>query len=132
METPRSGNQTNRAERANPRLSEVGIANVRTTAVVARRSLSRKILLRLLVMRPTLTLREIASRLSVAESCLIDYVTGAQLMPLDVQGRLAAFVEAHEPRLGRVACRLRVQVAAARRYEAGEVVRHMTSPPSRW
>lgn len=132
METPRSGDQTNRAERANPRPSKVGIANVRTTAAVAGRSLSRKILLRLLVMQPTLTLCQIASRLSIVESSLVDYATGAELMPLDVQERLAAFVETHEPRLRRVACRLRVQVAAARRYEAGEVVRHMTSPPSRW
>lgn len=53
-------------------------------------------------------------------------------MPLHVQERLAVFVEAHEPRLRRIARRLLLQVAAARRYEAGEVVRHMTSPPSRW
>lgn len=106
--------------------------NVRPSVGVARRSRSREILLRILVMQPALTLCEMASRLSVAESSLAGYLTGAQLMPLDVQERLAAFVEAHEPRLRRAARQLRMQVAAARRYEAGEVVRHMISPPSRW
>lgn len=106
--------------------------NGKTAHAVAGRSLSRKILLRLLLLQPSLTLSELAPRLSVVEASLGDYATGVELMPLDVQERLAVFVEAHEPRLRRVASRLRVQVAAARRYEAGDVVRHMTSPPGRW
>ncbi len=50
-------------------------------------------------------------------------------MPLDVQERLASFVLAHEPALGRLAHQLRLQVQASRQYEAGDVVRHLTSPP---
>ena len=103
-----------------------------TTAAVARRSRSRTILLRLLVMQPALTRRELASCLSVVESSVVDYETGEQLMPLDVQERLAAFVETHVPQLRRLARQLRMQVAAARRYEAGEVARHLTSPPRLW
>ena len=83
-------------------------------------------------MQPALTRHQVASRLSVAESSLVDYETGEQLMPLDVQERLAAFVEMQEPRLRRLARQLRMQVAAARRYEAGEVARHMISRPRRW
>jgi len=96
---------------------------------VARKSLARTILQRLLVLQPALTLCEIAWRLSVFEASLVDYETGAQPMPLDVQERLATMVQAHEPQLRRVAMQLGLQVDAARRYEAGDVVRHMNKPP---
>ncbi|HEY2851788.1 MAG TPA: hypothetical protein VGJ18_03030 [Gemmatimonadaceae bacterium] len=96
---------------------------------VARRSLSRKLLLQLLALQPGLSLGALALRLGVQENRLRHFEDGQMLMPLDVQGRLSAFVLAHEPRLQRHAHRLRLQVDAARRYEAGEVVRHMTSPP---
>jgi len=98
---------------------------------VARRSLSRKLLLRLLVAQPDLSRAALASRLAVPDHLLEKCESGQTLMPLDAQERLAVFVLAHEPRLDRLARRLRLQVHAARRYEAGEVVRHMTSPPLR-
>jgi len=82
-------------------------------------------------MQPHLSRAILASRLAVPESLLEKCEGGQTLMPLDVQERLAAFVLAHEPCLERLARRLRLQVHAARRYEAGEVVRHMTSPPLR-
>jgi hypothetical protein len=96
---------------------------------VARRSLSRKLLLRLLALQPTLSLGVLAARLGVHENLLRQCEGGLTLMPLEAQARLSAFVHAHEPRLKRLAYQLRLQVDAARRYEAGEVVRHMTSPP---
>src|SRR5690348_4884337 len=85
---------------------------------VAGRSFSRKLLLQLLTLQPTLSLGVLASRLGVQENRLRQYEGGQTLMPLDVQERLAAFVLAHEPRLQRPAHRLRLQVDAARRYEA--------------
>jgi len=101
----------------------------RTANGVAHRSLSRKILLQLLALQPNLSLGVLASHLGVRESALYEYERGLRLMPLDLQERLSGFVVAHEPALHRIAHRLRQQVEAARRYEAGEVVRHMTSPP---
>lgn len=70
-----------------------------------------------------------ALRLGVTLSSFDEYEQGRTLMPLDVQERLAMFALAHEPRVGPLARQLRVQVEAARRYEAAEVVRHMTCPP---
>lgn len=100
----------------------------RATNSVACRSRSRKLLVRLLVLQPTLSLGLLAARLGVQKKALLAYERGLTLMPLDVQGRLSAFVLAHEPRLQRLAYRLRLQVEAARRYEAAEVVRHLTNP----
>jgi len=96
---------------------------------VARRSLSRKLLLRVLDVQPDLSRHVLALRLAEHESRLAQYESGERLMPLDVQARLAEFVLMSEPRLARGARHLRLQVQAARRYEAGDVVRHMTSPP---
>jgi predicted transcriptional regulator len=99
------------------------------TNPIAARSLSRRILLRLLVVHTDLSRHALASRLAIAESRLGDYESGQRLMPLDVQERLAVLAFAEEPRLRRLARQLQLQVQAARRYQAGEVVRHMTSPP---
>ena len=99
------------------------------TKCVAARSLSRRILLRLLVVQTDLSRHALASHLAIQESRLNDYESGQRLMPLDVQERLAAFALGEEPRLSRLARQLQLQVQAARRYQAGEVVRHMTSPP---
>ena len=71
----------------------------------------------------------LAWHLAVKERVLSEYERGETLMPLDVQARLAAFVLAREPSLNRLGHRLRLQVQAALRYEAGEVVRHMICPP---
>ncbi len=71
----------------------------------------------------------ICPRFGTTADCLGDYEAGRTLMPLDVQERLASFVLAHEPALGRLAHQLRLQVQASRQYEAGDVVRHLTSPP---
>ena len=97
---------------------------------VAVKSVSRRLLVRLMALHPDLDCRWATSFLAVSESGLSAYQTGEQLMPLDVQERLAAFVLLHEPRLGRLAHQLQAQVQAARRYEAGDVVRHTSSP--RW
>jgi hypothetical protein len=83
-------------------------------------------------MHPELSRRVLAAHLSVQESELAAYERGDVLMPLDIQGRLAAFVIGREQRLARLASRLAEQIEAARRYEAAEVVRHLTSPPLRW
>ena len=99
-------------------------------ASAAVKSLSRRLLVRLMALRPDLDHQWAMSFLVVSESRLSEYQTGQQLMPLDVQERLAAFVLVHEPRLSRLAHQLQAQVEAARRYEAGDVVRHLTSP--RW
>ena len=96
----------------------------------AVKSLSRRLLVRLMALQPDLDHAWAASFLVVSELHLSEYLTGHQLMPLDVQERLAAFVLIHEPRLSRVAHGLQAQVQAARRYEAGEVVSHLSSP--RW
>jgi len=100
----------------------------RATNSIAQRSRSRKLLVRLLVLQPDLSLGVLASHLRVPNNTLWAYQCGLILMPLDVQERLSAFVIAHEPRLLRLAHRLRLQVEAARRYEAAEVVRHLTNP----
>jgi len=99
-----------------------------STNAVAARSLSRKLLHRFLSLQPDWARPALASALSIPESRLSEYEWGQRLMPLDVQGRLAAFVLAHEPALCQLANRLRLQVEAARRYEAGDVVRHLTYP----
>jgi hypothetical protein len=96
---------------------------------VARKSLARRLLLRLLVMRPDLTRSLLASRLCIQDSLLAEYECGQRLIPLDVQERLATLALEEDQRLHRVARKLVLQVHAARRYEAGEVVSHMTSPP---
>ncbi|HEY2375496.1 MAG TPA: hypothetical protein VGH98_05930 [Gemmatimonadaceae bacterium] len=85
-------------------------------------------MVRLLVLQPNISLGVLASHLGVQNKALWAYECGLILMPLDVQDRLSAFVLAHEPRLQRLAHRLRLQVEAARRYEAAEVVRHLTNP----
>jgi hypothetical protein len=100
---------------------------------VARKSLSRRLLMRLLTMRPDLTRSVLASRLCIQDSLLAEYECGQRLIPLDVQERLGELVLEEEQRLHRVARSLLLQVHAARRYEAGEVVSHLTSPPGlRW
>ena len=101
-----------------------------STSTIARKSLSRKLLLRLLVRQPQLSRRVLSQHLSVQESVFSQYESGEILMPLAVQERLATFVLVHEPGLHRAARQLVLQVNAARRYEAGEVVGHMTSLPS--
>jgi hypothetical protein len=99
---------------------------------VARRSLSRRILLRLYELRPDLSPGTVAPRLGVTTSSLAEYERGEALMPLDVQDHLAAFVLAQEPRLVRAATRLRQQVQGARQYETGQVVSHLTAPANSW
>lgn len=95
---------------------------------VARRSLSRGLLVKLLVMRRDLPCGTVASRLSVDLRQLASFACGTQLMPIDVQQRLAELVLRHEPRLAQPARRLELQIAAARRYQSGEVIRHSTHP----
>jgi hypothetical protein len=104
------------------------MVNIATNGV-ARRSRSRKLLLRLLALQPGVARAVWAARLGVTQSSFDDYEQGRRLMPLDVQDRLALFVIAHEPRVSPLARLLRIQVQAARRYEAAEVVRHLTCPP---
>jgi len=99
---------------------------------VARRSLSRRVLLRLYELRPDLTPGRVAPRLGIDAALLAAYERGDTLMPLDVQERLAAFAHGEEPRLARAATRLRQQVEGARRYEAGQVVSHLTAPANNW
>lgn len=106
--------------------------NTRRGDATARRSLSRALLLKLLVMHPELTSATLAERLMVDPRQLAVFASGTQLMPIDVQEQLADFIAVYEPRLARLAKRLRLQAQAARRYQAGEVVRHMTSPPRPW
>ena len=99
---------------------------------VARRSLSRRVLLRLYELRSDISPASVAARLGVTVSQLAEYERGDVLMPLDVQDRLAAFALAQEPRLVRAATRLRQQVQGARRYETGQVVSHLTAPANNW
>lgn len=99
---------------------------------VARRSLSRRVLLRLYELRPDLSPAAIAPRLGITTTLLAEYERGDALMPLDVQDRLAIFALAQEPRLLRAATRLRQQVQGARRYETGQVVSHLTAPANSW
>ena len=99
---------------------------------VARRSLSRSLLMKLLVMHRDLPCGTVASRLSVSLRQLASFALGTQRMPLDVQQRLAELVLRREPRLAQLARRLRVQTVAARRYENGDVVRHSSHPGSMW
>jgi hypothetical protein len=99
---------------------------------VAKRSLSRRVLLRLFELRPDISPRLVAFRLGIIPSTLEEYQRGDALMPLDVQERLVAFAVAQEPRLARAATRLRQQVQGARRYETGQVVGHMTAPANSW
>jgi hypothetical protein len=97
---------------------------------IARKSLSRRVLLKLLVMQPELVGVTIASRLSLNVHQLATFASGTELMPLEVQEHLAEFVLKHEPRLGQLARRLNLQIQASRRYHAGDVVRHLTSRPN--
>ena len=99
---------------------------------VARKSLSRRLLLKLLVLRPELSSVALASRLSVDRPQLAAFASGTQLMPLDVQERLATYVIEDEAALARLARQLRLQVKAARRYAEGHVVQHQASPPRMW
>ena len=99
---------------------------------IARNSLSRKLLLRFLVMQPEQPIPRLASRLSLDIRELAAFASGMVLMPIDVQDRLAALVIDQEPRLAPLARRLRLQLEATRRYQDGEVVRHMTSPAKMW
>jgi len=98
------------------------------TNPIAKRSLSRGLLLRLLILPAEWSRQSVASALCVSASTLRQFESGETLMPLDVQERLAAFVLENEPALRRIAHQLRGQVEAARRYQAGDVVRHATSP----
>lgn len=99
---------------------------------VARKSLSRRLLLKLLLLQPPHSSATLANRLSVNIRQLASFAAGTQLMPLDVQERLAHLVTEHEPHLARLARRLRLQIEAARRYHEGQVIGHMTSPPKMW
>jgi hypothetical protein len=99
---------------------------------IARNSLSRKLLLRFLVIQPEQPILRLASRLSLDIRELAAFASGMVLIPIEVQERLAALVIAQEPRLAPLARRLRLQLEATRRYQDGEVVRHMTSPPKMW
>jgi hypothetical protein len=112
-------------ERARPRSAEAVRAN---TSTIAAKSLSRRLLLRLLSRRELGSRRMLAAHLAISESTLGDYESGARLMPLDLQERLAAYVLAREPEFGRLARQLQGQIQAALRYQAGDVVRHLTSP----
>lgn len=96
---------------------------------VARRSLSRSLLLKVLGSRPELSAGKLALRLSIDVRQLAAFTAGTQLMPLDVQERLARLVVGEMPPFRRLAHRLRLQIEAAQRYAAGEVVRHGTRPP---
>ena len=102
---------------------------VGTDTTKTRKSLARRLLLKLLALQPELPRAEIASRLSISVSKLAVFTSGAELMPLDLQQQLAAFIITQEPRLSRLAHRLRLQSEAARRYHDGDVARHLTSPP---
>ena len=115
----------NADERARPRSVEAARAN---TSTIAAKSLSRRLLLRLLSPREHGSRLKLAAQLGTSESALGEFESGTRLMPLDLQERLAAYVLAREPQLGRLACQLQGQIHAARRYQAGEVVRHLTSP----
>jgi hypothetical protein len=112
-------------ERATPRSAEAARSN---TSTIAAKSLSRRLLLRLLSQTEHASRRTLAAQLGTSESALGEFESGTRLMPLELQDRLAAFVLAPEPKLGRLARQLQGQIHAARRYEAGEVVRHLTSP----
>ena len=98
----------------------------------ARKSLSRKLLLKLLALRPGGLGAPLASELSVDVRQLAAFASGTQLMPIAVQERLAELIIDQHPELARVATRLRLQLQAARRYQNGEVVRHSASPPRMW
>jgi hypothetical protein len=96
---------------------------------VARRSRSRKLLLQLIALHPGLARAALALSVGITKSSFDDYEHGRALMPLDVQDRLALYALEREPRVSPLARRLRVQVEAARRYEAAEVVRHLACRP---
>lgn len=98
----------------------------------ARKSLSRKLLLKLVVLRPDGLGAALASELSVDVRQLAAFASGTQLMPIDVQGRLATLVIDQHPELARLARRLRYQAEAARRFQNGEVISHSASPPNMW
>lgn len=99
---------------------------------IARNSFSRKLLLRFLVMQPEQPILRLATRLSLDIRQLAAFASGMQLMPIDVQERLASLIIDQEPQLAPLARRLRLQIEATRRYQEGEVVRHMTGPPKMW
>jgi hypothetical protein len=98
----------------------------------ARKSLSRKLLLKLLVLRPHGLGATLASELSIGVRQLAAFASGTQLMPIHVQARLATLVIDQHPELARLARRLRHQAEAARRFQDGDVIRHAVSPPARW
>ena len=100
--------------------------------VAARKSLSRKLLLKVLVLRPDGLGAALASELSVGVRQLAAFASGTLLMPIDVQARLAALVITEHPELARFARRLRHQTEAARRFQDGEVIGHRDSAPNMW
>lgn len=103
-----------------------------TVTTVARKSLSRRLLLKWLATRYEVPGALSTLRLAVDRHQLAAYVSGMQLMPLDVQGRLADLLMKEEPRLARPARQLRLQVFAARQFGNGDVMRHVNAPPKQW
>jgi hypothetical protein len=83
-------------------------------------------------MQPEQPILRLATRLSLDIRQLAAFASGMQLMPIDVQERLASLIIDQEPQLAPLARRLRLQIEATRRYQEGEVVRHMTGPPKMW
>jgi hypothetical protein len=57
------------------------------------------------------------------------FISGRDLMPLDVQRRLATFVIENVPTLARMGHRLQAQVAAATDFNDRRTTTHNASPP---
>jgi hypothetical protein len=72
-----------------------------------------------------------ADALGVTVESIDSFATGRAPMPLDVQGRLAAFIIEHVPALARMGHRLQAQVVAATDFHEGRTTSHQASPPRR-
>jgi hypothetical protein len=72
-----------------------------------------------------------ADALGVTIESIDSFATGRAPMPLDAQGRLAAFIIEHVPALARMGHRLQAQVVAATDFHDGRTTTHRASPPRR-
>ena len=78
------------------------------------------------------TSAELARELSITESTLRAYLSGAHPMPLEQQLLLATLVIAKVPSLARIGYGLRGQVLAALAYKRQDTATHKTAPVTRF
>jgi hypothetical protein len=70
-----------------------------------------------------------AAALAVDVERIDAFAAGRDPMPLDAQGRLAAFIIDSVPALARMGHRLQAQVIAATDFHQGRTATHSASPP---